>query len=219
MNPKYFEDPKYEFVFSALKDSTTLPLTFIKTDDIPRLVKDAYGKYDFVIQSRMDFDDFIFKDAVADTQNKIHECDNILAYGYCKGYAYVCDDLRFYYQTWGGKGHPMILQSLILKSSFAKAVPLIILRNSHTEIKAIIKKFLEDNNMEFWEKMFQQNTSTTAFIYFRHEGSHFNLVNSNGKSIESRFQRRKKVTDKDGITKKQLEEEFGFTGYELKSIK
>ena len=88
----------------------------------------------------------------------------------------------------------------------------------NTDSKKNIKKFLERNGIEFSESMFQQNITTDAFIYFRHELSHFNLTFGKGSSIESRFSKRQKVTAEDGITKKQLEEEFGFF-YDLNSIK
>lgn len=99
VNAKFFDNPKYEFVFSTLKESTTLSLTFIKNSEQARLVKQAFNDFDFVIQSRMDFDDFIFKDAIADTQSKVDECENILSYGYCKGYIYICNELYYQYNA------------------------------------------------------------------------------------------------------------------------
>ena len=121
-NPKYFDDPKYKFVFSTLQDSTTLPITFTTMANMPDLVKDAYEKYEFVIQSRMDFDDFIYKDAIADTQSKVNECDSVLIYGYNKGYVYVQGELYPEYFSKNVTGHQSILQSLIWKSSFAKKI-------------------------------------------------------------------------------------------------
>ena len=122
VNEKFFDNPKYEFVFKRLQNSTVLPLTFIKKYHPHRLVEKALNNFDFVIQSRMDFDDFIYKDAIAETQNKIHECDKILVYGYCKGYMYINKEL-YYFNTgtrWGKEGHLSILQSLIVESLFAK---------------------------------------------------------------------------------------------------
>ena len=218
LHEKFFSNEKYKFIFATLQDSTTLPLKFVKTKEIHALVEEAFNNYDFVIQSRMDFDDFIFKDAIADTQSKVKECDNILGYGYCKGYAYTHGDLRSYFQKWGGKGHPMIMQSLILKSSFAKTLPYIdVLKIQHVKVKVNIKEFLNKNGIDFSENMFQQNTSTDALIYYRHDGSHYNLVNSHGVSIEERFKNRA-IIPQGTITKKQLEEEFGFF-HELNSIK
>lgn len=218
MHQKFFDDSKYEIIFSDLKDSTILPLKFIKSGDISGLVKAALDEYDFVIQSRMNFDDFIYKDAVEDTQSKVNECEKILGYGYCRGYGYAAGVLRFYCQLWNKGGHPMILQSLILKSSFAKNTSLFTLGTDHVNFKKNIKNFLERNGVEFSENMFQQNTTTHAFIYFRHELSHFHLVFSKKKSMESVFSDRQEVTPEDEITKKQPEEEFGFF-HELKSIK
>ena len=220
VNEKFFDNPTYEFVFKTLQDSTTLSLTFIRKYHPHRLVEDAYTKYDFVIQSRMDFDDFIYKDAVADTQSKIHECDKILAYGYCKGYMYLNKEL-FHFDTgtrWGNEGHHSILQSLIVKSSFAKKIPFFEpYYFNHTKIKLNIKGFLEKNGVEFSESMFQRNTSTNAYVYFRHDFSHMSLTNHAGDlNFEIKKYSNQKLNHKD-ITKKQLKDEFGFN-LELNSI-
>ncbi|MBR4903244.1 MAG: hypothetical protein IKZ53_01075 [Selenomonadaceae bacterium] len=214
VNDKFVDDTKYEFIFSTLRDSTTLPLKFVKWADILRLVKEAYDNYDFVIQSRIDFDDFIFKDAIADTQSKVDDCENILSYGYCDGYEYICGELYIYDIKWGGIGHHSILQSLIIKSSFGKNLPFVYPYNfDHTKAKLNLKEFLEKNSMKFSDNMFQQNLSSKAYIYFRHEFSQQLLVTNSTLKLPNK----KKLTTAD-ITKKQLEEEFGFF-YDLNSIK
>lgn len=216
VNHKFLTDKKYEFIFSTLKESTTLPLTFIRQNDIPKLVNDAYDNYDFVIQSRMDFDDFVYKDAIADTHSKINECENILAYGYCKGYIYINKDLYNWKVLFKGIGHYALMQSLMLKSSFAKELPFIgIYTFDHTRVKPILKDFLEKNGIAFSENMFQQNAQTLAYIYFRHEFSHNDLVSNPGKTARISKQLQS-ITE--GLTKKQLADEFGFH-YELNSIK
>lgn len=215
VNPKFFGNPKYDFVFSALQCATTLPVKFIKPNEQARLIKDAYETNDFVISSRMDFDDFIFKDGVADTQNKVKECDSILSYGYCKGYK--CFDRELYncLLLYKKVGHHSILGSMILKSTFAKKLPFIgVYSFNHTKVKIGIKGFLEKNGLEFSENMFQQNISTSAFIYFRGDFSHCELANLPGE-----FERLKKAKPtNDKLTKKQLAEEFGFH-LKLNSIK
>lgn len=212
-NDNYFSDPKYEFIFTALKD-TTLPVKVIKKVDMVPLLKDAYDNYDFVIQSRLDFDDFMCKDAVADTQSKVNECDSVLAYGYCKGYEYIYDELYFFYNLIGDVGHHSLLQSLILKSSFAKKIPPIMIGLNHSKIKILLKEFLEKNGIEFTEKMFQQNTSKNAFIYFRHECSYkLNLKKLSQLKVPNPNSR----LTTSYITKEQLKNEFGFF-HELKSI-
>lgn len=219
MNSKFFDEPKYEFIFSTLKDSTTLPIKFIKESEIRGLVESEYNEYDFVIQSRMDFDDFIFQDAVEDTQGKVEECENILAYGYCKGYEYIYGELYPFdtWGKWGKEGHISILQSLILKSSFAQKIPYVGAYSfDHTKIKLKLKEFLEKNGLEFSERMFQQNTFTNAYVYFRHECSHLSLTFHSG-NLTHHISKKILPIFKN-ITKKQLEEEFGFF-YDLNSIK
>ena len=218
-NPKLFADEKYKFVFSALQDSTVLPLKIIKPGERNRLIKDALNEYDFVIQSRIDFDDFIFKDSIKDTQSKIDECDKMLVYGYCKGYRYVYGELYPYYNLWHGNGHLGILQSFILKSSWARKMPLMVINNFyHDKFKPMLEEFLKKNEieLEISEEMFRQNTSTDAFIYYGHEFSQEQLTKNFGNPL-MKLSKKKSLTTED-ITKKQLEDEFGFY-LDLKSIK
>ena len=226
MNNKFFSDKKYDLIFSTLRDSTTLPIKFMKSeeeiplagDEVPYLITDALNEYDFVIQSRLDFDDFIFKDAIADTQAKVDDCDSILYYGYCKGYEYFCLNGELYpnFNTWNGLGHIGILQSVILSSPFGRKFPFFSrYALNHGKVKLVIKKFLEKNGVAFAENMVQQNTTTNAYIYFRHEYSQEQLVKKGNSNF--RLPRQSPLTTAD-ITKKQLEEELGFF-YELNSIK
>ena len=225
---RYFFDEKYDFVFSTLRDSTTLPVKFAKLKnkakierpnfnegDMADLVNAALNEYDFVIQTRIDFDDFVFKDGFADTQSKVDECENILAYGYCKGYMYFDGVIYPNFWLWRGQGHIGIFQSLIMKSSFAKSLPFFSIYRDHSRFLDPFKNFLENNGVKFSESMFQQNSSDNAYIYFRSEFSHNNLVTNPGHLNKLRDNPK---TNPIGITKKYLEEEFGFE-YELKSIK
>lgn len=215
-NPKYFDNPKYEFVFSTLQDFTTLPLKFIKPADVPALLKEAYEKYDFVIQTKMDFDDFVYKDAVADTQSKIDADKNMLTYGYGKGYIYSKNELYVFLPTERGyltnnDGYFSAFYSLILKSSFAKTLPVINGLN-HAKVITNLKSIFEKNNIEFPENVYQRNDSINGIIYFRHESAREHLL-GHGKT-----KGKKPLTNEDGLTKKQLEEDFAFF-YDLNSIK
>ena len=219
-NDKFFSEPKYEVIFSSLRNSTSLPITFIKKSDLELLVKNALNEYDYVITSRMDFDDFTYKDAVAVAQSKINECDNILAHGYCRGYTYKNYELYNFSHMCNGVGFVAVLMSLILKSSFAKNLPFISIYSfRHGRYKTRMQRFLKKNKVEFSESMFQQDTSTKAYIYFRHEFSHWiSSRNKNDKkSTPTEKPIRQGLTTVD-ITKKQLEEEFGFF-HKLNSIK
>lgn len=227
VNSKFCDNSKYKFIFSTLKNSTTLPLTFINgggglfevesNSGFLALLKDSLNKYDFVITTRMDFDDFVYKDAVADTQSKVEECEDILAYGYNKGYTCIYNELYSRVCTWWkNTGHESVFQSLILKSSSVKELPYVVVEKfDHPLIKSQIKTFVEENGLRFSENMFQENSVTNAFIYVRHAFAQEQLAVHGGKPFNTSGL--KLLTTKD-ITKKQLEEEFGFF-HELNSIK
>ena len=215
VNDKLFVDESYKFIFSTLRDAVTVPVRFPKRGEYKTWVQEAYDKYDFVIQSRMDFDDFLHKDAIADTHEKIDECENILLYGYCKGYLYSDGTLRHMFYPSRGIGHHSILQSEIWKSSFAPKLPFFdSYFSGHHRAKQKLKEIVEQSGVEFSESMFQQNTTMDAFIYFRHEFSHF-IISHNG-APDTWIVDQGEVTAEE-ITKKQLAEDFGFA-HVLKSI-
>ena len=231
LHPNFFDNSKYEFIFSTLKDSTTLPIQFMRNTgkfylfkpelngkelngELCRLIKDTTSKYDFVITTRMDFDDFIFKEAVEDTQSKINECDSVLSYGYNKGYEYIITSHELYPSKYSWPGHHSVFQSLILKSSFAEKLPCFTVEEfNHNRSKDELKRFLETNGVKFSENMFQQDDSINAYVYVRHEASYMALARNGGKIP---IQYSSQMITK-GITKKQLEDEFGFH-LELNSI-
>ena len=216
-NEKYFNDKKFDFMFSELKNCTSLSVTFLKKDELIILVQKTFNEYKFVIQSRIDLDDFIFKDGIADTQSKIHQCDGLFSYGYLRGYAYFNGEMYPYYNPWRGVGHKSILQSIILESSFAKKIPFIgAYRFNHTKVKQGIERFLASRKLPFSENMFQQNDSTNAFIWFRHDANYSNMGSPFAEI--PKYVKDEKPLTVENITKKQLEEEFGFY-YDVKSIK
>ena len=211
-------DKRYKPILATLKDSETWQIRFFKKGDIIPVFKEAFDNYDYVIHTRMDFDDFVYKDAVADTQNKINECADILSYGYCKGYRYrsLEENLYHYLYLSNGTGHPSVFQSLIMKSSFAKDLPFVSSYSfAHHKVKPKLKNFLEKNNIEFSENMFLQNVSDNAYIYFRHEFA--NEIIAKKRKMTDNLKRSNSVLVED-MTKEQLEEEFGFN-YEVKSLK
>ena len=237
MHDKHFLDKKYEFLFSTLKESTTFSCRFIKNlppykkdvsmaevyaeSEWGRLAKQAAEEYDFVIHSRLDLDDFIRKDVIEDTQNKVNECENILAYGYCQGYKYVEGDL--YEMCYGYKqnSHTSLMESIILNSEFARSMPFISIMGNglgHWRMKEKLTRFLESNGIKFSENMFQQNISYNAYVYFQCRFSWWHHIENKGNTSADFLIPKEATLVTEGITKKQLEEEFGFTGYELKSI-
>lgn len=216
VNPAFCDDPRYEFIFSTLQNFTTLPLKFIKRVDLPKLLQDALNEYEFVIASMMDFDDFVYKGAVAEVQNKVNECKEISTYGYGKGYIYSEGELYNFLPTSRAylrdkTGYFSAFYSVILKSSFAKNLPSIILSCfNHVRINLSIKDFLNKNGIKFHEVAYQQNFSTSAIIYFVHRSSREQLLN------HDKVGSKKPLTSPE-LTKKYVEEEFGFF-HELKSI-
>lgn len=216
-NPKFFDNPKYEFVFKTLQDFTTLQLRFVKPVGITGLLRDSYDRYDFVIQSGMDFDDFVFKGVVDDVQSKINEYKDILTYGYAREYIFSKNELYQFLPTERSYLKYNIgyasCYSLILKSSFAKDLPFTIGINSlsHARFVTTLKAVFEKNNVEFPEDVYLRNDAINAIIYFRHEFSREHLLG------HDKVRSKKPLTTED-ITKKQLEDEFGFF-YDLNSIK
>ena len=66
--------------------------------------------------------------------------------------------------------------------------------------------------------MFKQNTLANAYLYFRSEYSRVHLVRNGGNPAFKLSRETETPLTTNEITKKQLEEEFGFF-YDLNSIK
>lgn len=218
VNDKYLTDEKYGFIFTELQDGITVPIKLMKSNTVKQRIRDAFNDCDFVVQSRIDYDDFVYKDAVADTQAKVDNCKDILFYGYCKGYTYFNGDLyTFPVPHYSSNGQMSVFQSCILESSFGKKIPYIgVLSFMHTKVKPDLKNFLEKNGFEFRDDMYRKNVSANAFIWFRHDATWSNRGNPFVELPKS-ITRNGVIIDTD-ITKKQLEDDFAFH-YDLNSIK
>lgn len=224
VNEKFFDNKKYKFIFKTLQDCCTeaaIDFKFIKispkrfvnkvpkyeSTELPALFKDAFNNYEYVIQSRMDFDDFLYKDAIADTQRKVDECETLLAYGYSKGYSYVNGELYSILKTFNHMGYLGVLGSMIMKSSLAKTIPFFTMFNfSNDKTKLFLENYCAKNGIEFSENMLQINTEVEAFVYYRHEDSHATETISKGDPTR-KVRKLTPLTAAD-ITKKHLAEEF-----------
>ncbi len=232
LNARFAEDKKYEFIAATLKDicaELSLECRFMympkdvtdwrlkyKASELPSIIAQEMDNYDYVIQSRFDFDDFLYKDAIADMHSKVADCPGVMGYGYCRGYRYVQGELYPFFH-FKGVGYHSILGSIIFKSSVAKNLPfLCIYTFPHDKAKLGIKRFVERNGLTFSEDMFQQNIADNAFVYYRHEFSHFILTKNAGDQTV-KIKNQTPLTS-DDITREQLEEIFGFR-CELNSIK
>lgn len=185
-------------------------ITLIHWGDQAEYFKTFYNDYDYIVETRIDFDDFVFKDAIQDTYKQIDENTKIKMYGYCSGYTFWDKKKEFYdfYHEVKGIGHWSIFPSLIISTDFIKDKTNVdVYSFNHGRSKENLKSWCEKNGVKWDDKFFVQNLKRKAFIYYRPENSYSEMNDKkNGKAgYVLPAYTRKRIPRPNG-----LKEEFGF---------
>lgn len=159
--------------------NTDYKITIIHWGEIQTYLDSFYDKYDYIIETRMDFDDFVFSNVIDDIRNHIDKETTIKIYGYCSGYTYYLLNKKYYdfYHLVNNIGHWSICPSVIYNTNFVKNKKHFnIYSFNHGRSKVNLQTWCERNNIEWNENMFEQNTTDKAFIYYRPINSYSELL-------------------------------------------
>ena len=184
-------------------------ISIIYKGQIIKYLKSFYDKYDYIIQSRIDFDDYIFSDVINDLLQNISKNLSIKLYGYCSGYVYFLKTRKWYdfYNELHNIGHWGVFSSLIFSTKFIKnKTDIYIYSFNHGKSKDALQIWCQKNNIEWKNEMFAQNLTKKAFIYYRpfNSYSEMNLKKKNIEYILPKYCNRK-------ISKpEKIKAEFGF---------
>lgn len=184
-------------------------ITILHFNEIQKYLDSFYNKYDYIIESRMDFDDFVFNDVITDIQSKVNENITIKLYGYCSGYTYYKLNEKYYdfFHTVKNIGHWGICSSIIYNTKFVKNTKHFnIYSFNHGRSKINLQTWCKDNNIQWNDNMFEQNKDIKAFIYYRPLNSYSELLNKRN-NIEYKLPR---YTNKEIKKPNNLKEIFGF---------
>ena len=192
-----------------LELQTKYYITILHLSELNDYVAKYNDQFDYIVQSRMDFDDFVYKDVIEDINSQIFDTTTIKLYGYLKGFTYLERTKEFYrfYHIQNTTGHWAVMSSLIYSTKYMKDKPALNIYNmNHGRSKINLETWCKKNNIEFNDDMFVQNKTTDAFIYYRPSDSWSELMVKN-QNIEYKLPG---YTNKKIERPQKLKEKFGF---------
>ena len=208
---------KYDFLN---KDnlSDKLDITFIGVNDISlseyhNYISKFYNDYEWIIETRIDHDDFVFKYAVDDIQNKIKASEiDLMVYGYCNGYTYINGEIYDFFTDCHGIGVWSVFASLAYRTNIVKFLPTISIYNDHGKFKTTIIDKIKNNDNDI-NVSFIQNKDKKAFIWYRHDACWSTKGEKKYFSIDTLtgYAKRKLLNpDLSNKDKNKIKEDFGF---------
>lgn len=131
--------------------------------------------FDYVCESRMDFDDFVFSGVLKDIQSHVDVNIPVKMYGYTNGYTYntFTNTLYLFDWTFNRKditGHWSVCYTIILSKTFAldhKDLTIYSI-GDHGKTKINLAEYCKNHEIDFKESMFEYNNEIDAFVYYRH---------------------------------------------------
>lgn len=189
-----------------LKIKTILNLKILKNKEMKSYIYNNSKNFDYLITTRIDHDDLIYKDAVEEIQNKCNKNIPLYYNGYDKLITMIGNDIKNcykFYPDYHGWGSMSIFQSLIVnKIKINKSYNIYDLGN-HTKNKIKFINLYKENNLEYKEIYFNINHMEDSCIYIKHNFNHSELSNKN---IDTNWHR---TTIKIKKNKKWFIERFG----------
>ena len=163
-----------------LKIKTNLNLKVLKLKEIKSYININSKNFDFLITTRIDHDDLIYKDAVEEIQNKCNKNIPLYYNGYDKLITMIGNDIENcykFYPNYYGLGSIGIFQSLIVnKNKINKSYNIFDL-GIHSKLKIKFIDIYKKNNLEYKEIYFNINHIEDSSIYIKHKFNHSELSN------------------------------------------
>ena len=166
-----------------LKIKTNLNIKLIRLKELQSYIDINSKNIDFLITTRIDNDDLIYKDAVKEIQNKCNKNIPLYYNGYDKLITMIGNDIENcykFYPNYHGIGSMSIFQSLIVNKNKINKLYNIYDLGYHNKGKFKFIDIYKENNLEFKEIYFNINHMEDSSIYVKHE---FNLSLKLGKKI------------------------------------
>ena len=185
---------------------TNLNLKILKLKDLQSYISINSKNIDYLITTRIDHDDLIYKGAVEEIQNKCNKNIPLYYNGYDKLITMIGNDIENcykFYPNYYGLGSMSIFQSLIVnKIKINKSYNIYDLGN-HANNKMKFINLYKENNLEYKERYFNINHMEDSCIYIKHK---FNHSAWSDKNIDKNWHRTKiKIKN----NKKWFRERFG----------
>lgn len=167
---------------------TNIPCHIVKKNNLDVFISNNSKDYDYLITSRMDYDDLVYNNAVEDIQQYVKlKPKYLLTYGYTNGTLLRGKKLYIYNPNYTN-GYFSVFFSCIINLHNLSAINVCQLGN-HTNIKESIQNICLSKNILYDENMFiMPKEDNYYFVWVRHENTsssllHYNKENSYNKEI------------------------------------
>ena len=189
-----------------LKLKTILKLKILKLKELQSYINNNSKNINYLITTRIDHDDLIYKDAVEEIQNKCNKNIPLYYNGYNKLITMIGNDIKNcykFYPNYKGLGSISIFQSLIVNKIKINKLYNIYDLGNHANQKMKFIDIYKKNNLEYKEIFFNINHIEDCCIYIKHK---FNHSTWQKKKLDKNWHRTKKKIKK---KKKWFVERFG----------
>ena len=186
VNDESYRNPEIAKIINGLKEASPietiiLPLrdmdgtlnSFSKDSKFKAYLNGYLNDFDYLIESRTDFDDFFHSNASQRVKDIIrqNQPNGIILHGYCRGITYISnnDIYEFDYFKDGKKrsGHWAIFTSMIINCSDLKGKPFMsIFGVNHGDPRLRLENYGMDTNIN---TNIIQDDMVDAFVYFKHD--------------------------------------------------
>ena len=125
-------------------------------------------KYDYIITSRIDFDDFAKFDAVEEIQSTTSNLPYVV-FGYLNGIAIKdinnTNTCLEYLPTYGSNGPMSVMATLIVNTKTCKEFLTVIDMVNHAMLRRTLMKVYEKNNITYTDDAYVLNKDRLSYLY------------------------------------------------------
>lgn len=165
---------KVNFLYNLEKEYD-FKITIIRENKLLEYVNIFKKEYDFIITSRIDYDDHIYKTVVGDTQKKVDENFDIILYGLKNGVTIINGETeaRFMTKNYGNCGFFSVFETVIINTKKLENVFDVYSLGNHTKIYKTLKDTYKNYGIQSKDniKYLCDDTDETRYIWTRHKNS------------------------------------------------
>ena len=167
-------DDKLSFIYD-IQFLYDFPITIIRRSELENFVQSFKNGYDFIITSRIDYDDHIYKDVVETTQQRVDEKYSIQLYGLNNGVSIINGETEAHFMSmdYGKSGYFSVFETLIINTKKIQTPFTIYKLGNHAMVCKTLKKDYKNFGVsELSEiKIERDNTNEIRYIWLRHKNS------------------------------------------------
>lgn len=163
------------FLYDYAQNFTEFNITVLRKNEIENYTKSFYESYDFIITSRIDYDDHIHKNVVEETQKKIDPNYTLILYGLKNGVSLVDGDTECHFMSmnYNECGFFSAFETLMINTKkYDRGITIYSLGDHSLACKYLIKNYenhgIKDKNEV---KILCDDIDETRYIWIRHKNS------------------------------------------------